>query len=197
MQQDAESAKRPARSTSGTTDSNAERKPTFKARPVPDMLKKTPSDRHTAASRARESIAGGAMPPIGGSGGFKRSSTVTGARQRPTSTQQALAGLQISKRPTPRPSTAAVTTQDSRRIASTSSLLGGKPISKGKEVFDRVANAKARAEKDKKQKEENAKKARAEAAERSRQMSREWAEKQKARKAGTLAAAAVVQQEAP
>ncbi|KAK6436520.1 hypothetical protein LTR95_007291 [Oleoguttula sp. CCFEE 5521] len=193
LKRDAESGEKSARSVSGNADGNAERKPGFKARPVPDMLKKTPSVRHTAASRARESIAGGTMPLPSNSGGLKRSSTVTGARQRPMSMYQAPAGLQISKRPTPRPSTAAETTQDSKRVTSTSSMLGGKSGNKGKEIFDRVANAKANAEKDKKEKEENAKRARAEASERSRQMSREWAEKKKAKKAATPASTVVVE----
>nr|OQO30682.1 hypothetical protein B0A51_01957 [Rachicladosporium sp. CCFEE 5018] len=193
LKQDAGSGERSARSVSGTTDTRTERKPTFKARPVPDMLKKTPSVRHTAASRARESIAGGTMLPPSTSGGLKRSSTTTGARQRPMSMHQAPVGLQISKRPTPRPSTAAESAQDSKRITSTISVVGGKSVNKGKEVFDRVANAKASAEKDKKEKEENAKRARAEAAERSRQMSREWAEKRKAKKAALPASAAVVE----
>ncbi|KAK6438027.1 hypothetical protein LTR95_005776 [Oleoguttula sp. CCFEE 5521] len=193
LKQDAVSGEKSVRSVSGTIDSNAERKPAFKARPVPDMLRQTPSVRHTAASRARESIAGGAMPPSSSSGGLKRSSTVTGARQRPMSMSQAPAGLQISKRPTPRLSTAAAPTQDSKRITSTSSVVGGGSVNKGKEVFDRVANAKANAEKDKKEKGENAKRARTEAAERSRQMSREWAEKRKAKKAGPPAPATAVE----
>nr|OQO31910.1 hypothetical protein B0A51_01105 [Rachicladosporium sp. CCFEE 5018] len=193
QKQDAESGEKSARSVSGNADVNAERKPGFKARPVPDMLKKTPSVRHTAASRARESIAGGTMLLPSTSGGLKRSSTITSARQRPMSMHQAPAGLQVSKCPTPRPSTAAETTQNSKRITSTSSVVGGKSVNKGKEVFDRVANAKANAEKDKKEKEENAKRARAEAAERSRAMSREWAEKRKAKKAAPPASATAVE----
>jgi len=51
-----------------------------------------------------------------------------------------------------------------------------------------AAAAKGAAEREKREKEEAAKKARAAAAERGRQLSREWAEKQKAKK---MAAAAV------
>ncbi|KAK4496513.1 hypothetical protein PRZ48_012493 [Zasmidium cellare] len=59
--------------------------------------------------------------------------------------------------------------------------------SKGKEVFNRAAQAKSTAEKEKREKEEAAKKARIEAAERGRQASREWAEKQKLKKMGKSA----------
>ncbi|KAK6434631.1 hypothetical protein LTR95_009188 [Oleoguttula sp. CCFEE 5521] len=193
LNQDAETSEKSTRSA----DANAERKPGFKARPAPDMLKKASSVRHTLASRARESIAGGALPPPSSSGVLKRSSTITGARQCPISMQQAPAGLQVLKCPTSRPSTAAATTQDSKRITSTASLPGGKSVNKGKEIFDRVAIAKANAEKDKHEKEENARRARAEAAERSRQMSREWAEKPKANKAGTPVVAVDAVVEAP
>ncbi|KAF2719486.1 hypothetical protein K431DRAFT_286609 [Polychaeton citri CBS 116435] len=55
---------------------------------------------------------------------------------------------------------------------------------KGKEVFKRAANAKAAAEKEKREKEDASKNARAAAAERGRQASRDWAEKQKMKKLG-------------
>lgn len=58
----------------------------------------------------------------------------------------------------------------------------GAGTSKGKEVFGRVAMAKGEAEREKKAKEEAAKAARVAAAERSRALSREWAEKQKGKK---------------
>lgn len=51
-------------------------------------------------------------------------------------------------------------------------------------MFQRTAQAKNSAEAAKREKEEAAKKARAEAAERSRALSREWAQKQKAKKMG-------------
>ena len=57
----------------------------------------------------------------------------------------------------------------------------GKGTAKGKEVFERAAVAKEAAEKEKREKEEAAKAARAAAAERGRQLSREWAERQKAK----------------
>jgi hypothetical protein len=86
----------------------------------------------------------------------------------------------------PRPSTALASKPNP---PGSSAILGnrtnstGAGTSKGKEVFNRAANAKTSAEQLKKEKEEAAKKARAEAAERSRALSREWAEKQKMKKA--------------
>lgn len=60
----------------------------------------------------------------------------------------------------------------------------GSGTAKGKEVFNRVAQAKSAAEKEKREKEDAAKKARAAAAERGRQASRDWAEKQRLKKLG-------------
>ncbi|RMZ77567.1 hypothetical protein DV737_g4257, partial [Chaetothyriales sp. CBS 132003] len=61
---------------------------------------------------------------------------------------------------------------------------------KGKEVFGRVKVEKEAAEKERREKEEATKKARAEAAERGRQASREWAEKQKRKMEAVKAARA-------
>lgn len=60
---------------------------------------------------------------------------------------------------------------------------------KGKEVFNRAAEATATAEQQKRGKEEAAKKARLEASERSRQLSRDWAEKQCVKKLASIAPA--------
>jgi hypothetical protein len=72
---------------------------------------------------------------------------------------------------------------------------------RGKEVFGRAKAEKEQAGKEKREKEEAAKKARAEAAERGRQASREWAEKQKkkleAQKAAKAANTAAVPVIAP
>ncbi|ETN43309.1 uncharacterized protein HMPREF1541_02468 [Cyphellophora europaea CBS 101466] len=62
----------------------------------------------------------------------------------------------------------------------------------GKEVFSRAKLDLKKQEEDKREKEEAARKARAEAAERGRQASREWAEKQKARLTAQKAATAAV-----
>jgi hypothetical protein len=66
--------------------------------------------------------------------------------------------------------------------ASTSTKPNGNGTAKGKEVFNRTSQAKSTAEKEKREKEEAAKQARVAASERHRQTSREWAEKQRAKK---------------
>ena len=185
-----------------------EEKKVFKARPVPATLSKAPSVRQTTASKARESVMNGKdlKASTSTSGGVpKRSHSIattrpSGPRQhvpkestKPTTTSDKSApdSLSVKKRPStalagtsksnplrqPRPSSLAASTGPSTgpRVSS----LQAKGTSKGKEVFNRPAAAKAAAEKEKLEKEAAAKKARLEAAERSRQMSREWAEKQK------------------
>ena len=73
------------------------------------------------------------------------------------------------------------------RSAPTAEDLANQKV-KGKEAFTRPMNEIAAREKERKEKEEAAKKARIEAAERGRIASREWAEKQKAKKAVETAA---------
>jgi hypothetical protein len=80
-----ERAKREATAAS-TKD---EKKPAFKARPVPITLKKTPSVRHTAASRARDPAKAGevaAKPTTSTttSTGHKRSNTISTSKPRPS-----------------------------------------------------------------------------------------------------------------
>ncbi|KAK4575371.1 hypothetical protein LTR86_001225 [Recurvomyces mirabilis] len=168
-----------------------EKKPAFKARPVPAGLKKAPSVRQTTASRVRESAVGGAS----NGGAHKRANSVmTSGTIRPLPapmTKPALPALNVTK---PRASTAMANLTQPRSSLRTSTIgtapiLGqrvpsGKGTSKGKEVFNRAALAKDTAEKEKREKEEAAKKARATASERGRQASREWAEKQKMKKSG-------------
>jgi hypothetical protein len=86
-----ERMKREAAATASKASSKAtadEKKPAFKARPVPSTLKKTPSVRHTAASRAREPGMTGdsALKPTTSSSttGLKRSNTVGSSRPRPS-----------------------------------------------------------------------------------------------------------------
>jgi hypothetical protein len=197
-----------AAATSKANDkaTSEEKKPAFKARPVPSTLKKTPSVRHTAASRARESIMTGdaaPKPTVSSSTiGLKRSNTVGSARPRPsmapaTSTKAATKPLQpaqltVQKRA--RPSSVHVTSSEisaaaPRQPSSSSSRPSIAPAarstsatSKGKEVYARFSAARNAAENEKKEKEDAARKARAAAAERGRAASREWAEKQKVRK---------------
>lgn len=173
-----------------------EKKPAFKARPAPSMSKKTPSVRQTTASRARESTMNGNVAPkptptSSSTTGLKRSNTVATSKPRPsTSTNTTSARTNALAVPRARPSTSgAIASGPNAFQQTTASNASGRSVSasngttKGKEVFNRAAAAKAAAEQEKKDKEEAAKRARAEAAERSRQISREWAEKQKAKKA--------------
>ena len=192
-------------------EAEAEKKKAFKARPVPAALSKAPSVRQTNASKARESIMTGSKDLRASTSApgmaHKRASCV--ATTRPTapaptprviskdvskppsaSSKSAPETLVVKKRPStamanmskPRTSFAPSTALSSLSESTTRVPSGtGKGTSKGKEVFNRAAAAKAAAEKEKLEKEAATKKARAEAAERSRQQSREWAEKQKKR----------------
>lgn len=179
-----------------------DKKKAFKARPVPTSLSKAPSIRQTTASKARESITTGKDPKASAaiaSATHKRASSVAVSRPAapllkprivPKDATKPTAGeLTVKKRAStalaniskPRASTTTVPGPTASTITSNSTI-------KGKEVFNRPAAAKAAAEKEKLEKEAAAKKARADAAERGRQASREWAEKQKrlaaAKKAG-------------
>ena len=184
---------------SGTTARDDERRPAFKARSVPAGLKKTPSIRQTAASMARESLIGGKPVVAGGSHKRTQSAVPTSiiSTGRPSIASRPAPAINpaIEKlaMPRQRPSSSmAATTKP--RISSinsnaTASISGqrsasAKSTTKGKEVFNRAANAKAEAEKERREKEEAAKKARVAAAERSRQLSRDWAEKQRLKKLG-------------
>lgn len=164
-----------------------EKKPAFKARPVPSTLKATPSVRQTAASRARESTMNGGASTTTTT--KRPTSTINATKPRPSTTAPApkssQPSLTISKRLRPSsvqiPATSATTT--TRNPSSSSAPRSISTTSKGKEVFARAAAAKEAAEASKREKEDAARKARAAAAERGRAASREWAEKQKAKKA--------------
>jgi hypothetical protein len=177
-----------------------DKKTAFKARPVPSTLKKTPSVRHTAASRARESMMTGDTAPKpavpSSTTGLKRSNTVGSSRVRPSiapapaAKPSQPAQLTVQKRA--RPSSVHVTASETaapRQPSSGASRPSIAPTnrhtsatSKGKEVYARTAAARNAAETEKKEKEDAARKARAAAAEKGRAASREWAEKQKVRK---------------
>lgn len=176
-----------------------EKKPAFKARPVPSTLKKTPSVRHTAASRARESMMTGDSAPKpavpSSTTGLKRSNTVGSTRPRssvaPTTSTKPSQPAQLTVQKRARPSSVHVTSKEiaaaaPRQPSSSSSRPSIAPTarstsatSKGKEVYARNAAARNAAENERKEKEDAARKARAAAAERGRAASREWAEKQK------------------
>ena len=199
-----------------STAGGEEAKPkVFKARPAPSTTK-APEVRQTSASKARMSFMSGKPIASATSGVHKRANSVAtgrpslGAKSSNAKTSAAPAkSVSVSKRPatamaaiskprstfaprasiaTPAKPKAAVTTSERPNYLSSSTRVNGaSAASKGKEVFNRAANAKSSAEQQKREKEEAAKKARADAAERSRQLSREWAEKQKLKKLGVKA----------
>ena len=165
------------------------KKPTFKARPV--RLSQAPEVRMTAATKARLSMA-------------KRSSTdkPQNSTKRPSplassfsslSTNKRSSSVTIAKRTSPPADNAAkrgpsrLSVSGEPRIAPTAGDLANQKV-KGKEAFARPKNEIAAREKLRKEKEEAAKRARIEAAERGRIASREWAEKQKAKKMSESAA---------
>ncbi|WPH01122.1 Hypothetical protein R9X50_00395700 [Acrodontium crateriforme] len=169
------------------------KRPAFKARPAPSMSKTAPVVRHTNASKFRESALNrnndsktSTSRPA--SVAHKRSSSVFTSSTTRAMAPKSTTGERISARP----STAMATVHKSRGSISVAKAItapasgqrvpSGKGTEKGKAVFNRAANAREMAEKEKREKEEAAKKARAAAAERGRQLSREWAEKQRQKK---------------
>ncbi|CAK4009958.1 Hypothetical predicted protein [Lecanosticta acicola] len=155
---------------------------------------KPPATSALAASHKRASSVAGSRPSMSIKSSVDKpsSSAFTSKAANRLSTVPAPAP-NIHKRPStvmashtnrPRPSIAHTcpTTFSGRPLSTAAPASKPNGTSKGKEVFNRAAQAKSAAEKEKREKEEAAKKARAEAAERSRQMSREWAEKQKGKK---------------
>jgi hypothetical protein len=203
-----ERAKREATAAS----SKDEKKPAFKARPVPSSLNKTPSVRHTAASRARDPAKAGevaAKPTtstLTTTTGHKRSNTISTSKPRPstvpsasTTKPSAPSTLTVQKRARPSSmhvsSTTATGATAAPRNPSVSSssgatsrpgtgriASGASASSKGKEVYARFGAARDAAENEKREKEEAARKARVAAADKGRAASREWAEKQRVKK---------------
>jgi hypothetical protein len=171
----------------------------FKARPlrkssVPDVV-----PRDTAASRARKSQVGmaeidgvKARPPYGSLGASKRTSIVnlrrtsvmsshpanTTAHRVPGSVglNQATHVRRVSK--ASGPSMSGLSTQRTLSVAEAQQQK-----QRGKEVYNRGHKSQEEVEKEKREREAAAKKSRLEAAERGRQASREWAERQRAKKA--------------
>lgn len=179
-------------------------KPTFKARPV--RVSQAPVVKPTATSRARISMAKGETPAavsmtksaapkpksISGSGAASKE----GAGKR-------LSTLSVNKRSAPTSAnTSARINRDSPTVVSNGQQVPKSRLSlqpsvrqsvtaadaaqmkaRGKSIFNRGRVEHDELEQMKKDKEEAARKARAEAAERGRIASRDWAEKQKAKKA--------------
>ncbi|KAK5133942.1 hypothetical protein LTR08_007062 [Meristemomyces frigidus] len=196
-------AAREERTKKDAEDNRDDRKRTaFKARPAPTPSTMVPSVRQTTASKARESSFG--SKPTGPATDLKRAksvttSTATASKARvpakepsthsPTALKPVLDRLTVAKRT----STATANISKPRTSLSTSGpvpasgttqRVPSKGTVKGKEVFNRAAAAKGAAEKEKREKEEAAKKARAAAADRGRQLSRDWAEKQRMKELG-------------
>ena len=171
----------------------AKEKP-FKARPAPKS--QAPEVKMTAAAKARLSLAQG-VPVEGG----KHGESLTAARSSIAGNTKRVSSLTVPKREagsskssiTQPPARHPVNRKPSlvpgidQRAGPTSGERAQQKV-KGKEVFNRGLTALSDKEKDRKSKEEAAKKAREDAAERGRLASREWAEKQKARKMAAVKA---------
>ena len=170
----------------------------FKACPV--RVSQAPQVRLTASTRARLSLAQnapaddsvpkaalrtGTASTVGTSD--RRSSLTVANRRAPAPVKKpASPSANIAVKRAPSLSASTMSRQPSNSAPSAKELVHQKL--KGKEVFGRTKVALSERENDKRGKEEAAKKARADAAERGRIASREWAEKQKARKMAALKA---------
>ncbi|KAK3702048.1 hypothetical protein LTR37_015162 [Vermiconidia calcicola] len=171
------------------TDKEEEKKKTaFKARPVPASLSKAPSVRQTSASKARESLMNGkdlrASTSAAPGGGLQRANSIATARSRPPVAKPTQDSLAVKKRPSTASASLSKPRESMMSVSTGTARVPSKGTAKGKEVFNRAANAKAAADSEKHSREEAAKKARADAAERSKQLAREFAEKQRRKKMG-------------
>ncbi|KAL8926386.1 MAG: hypothetical protein Q9208_002929 [Pyrenodesmia sp. 3 TL-2023] len=165
-------------------DADKAAKPAFKARPV--RLSQAPVVRATATSRARISMAKGETPAAVAKNDVSPKSRVTPRPSTVSAAGKRLSTLPVNKRSTPGPARASarVTPGAASSIVpqSVNTTEAAQLKAKGKEVFNRGQIEHDERERVKKDKEEAARKARAEAAERGRLASRQWAEKQKAKK---------------
>ncbi|KAF6821256.1 carboxylesterase family protein [Colletotrichum sojae] len=159
----------------------------FKARPIKANLASASHPRETATSRARQNKGLDTSEVGKATENPSRRSSVLGAPRaslaRPTSTKSP----QTRGRGT---SQASASTQVSRATSTSTSSMSGKRSTlsaedleqqkmRGKEVFERDNCYLEDKERERRERELNAKLAREEAAERSRRASREWAEKQR------------------
>ncbi|KAK4549944.1 hypothetical protein LTR36_005245 [Oleoguttula mirabilis] len=182
-----------------------QKKPAFKARPVPAGMKKAPSVRQTSTSTARLSSLGEKLSaPVAGLKRANSTATSSTAAPRarivakeasarsPNALKSVPDRLTVAKRQStamgntskPRVSLTTGTAAPASTSLGTTQRVPSKGTLKGKEVFNRTAAAKEAAEQEKRVKEDVAKRARAAASERSRQASRDWAEKQRMKKLG-------------
>ena len=165
------------------------KKKTFKARPV--RLSQAPEVRMTTATKARLSMAR-EPPKDTAQHPNKRPSPLTAsisslnAKKRTSSLSASkISNLSMDNAADKRSSRSSVSGE--LRTAPTADDLANQKV-KGKEAFARPRNEIAAREKERKEKEDAAKKARIDAAERGRIASREWAEKQKAKRVAETAA---------
>ncbi|KAK3722760.1 hypothetical protein LTR37_002332 [Vermiconidia calcicola] len=181
-------AAREARTQKETDKEEEKKKTPFKARPVPASLSKAPSVRQTSASKARESLMNGkdlrASTSAAPGGGLQRANSIATARSRPPVAKPTQDSLAVKKRPSTASASLSKPRESMMSVSTGTARVPSKGTAKGKEVFNRAANAKATADSEKHSREEAAKKARADAGERSKQLAREFAEKQRRKKMG-------------
>ncbi|KAF2491067.1 hypothetical protein BU16DRAFT_142711 [Lophium mytilinum] len=199
-------------------EEEAAKKPTFKARPAPvrkapALVKQTAASKareslmQGGSTDEKENKSASTLPlkrtsPITIATGAKRQSTLMSNPKRQSSL---LSGAHISTNPAEKRERPAFNLSTTNNAAKRVSSIGGPTIpplnkpaltladiatnrAKGREVFNRDKIENQERERVRREKEDAAKRARAEAAERGRIASREWAEKQKMRKAGLPAA---------
>ncbi|PBP18354.1 carboxylesterase family protein [Diplocarpon rosae] len=156
----------------------------FKARPIRNSVVPSMVPRDTVASRARTSKVGTDDVEDGNLSVSKRGSNV--GAHRPSIAHLALANSSAPRakgtyippvrKPSPTPP------EPSRPLPRAISVTNSTLRKRAKEIYNRDAVLTAEMEKEKRDREAAAKRAREEAAERGRQASREWAEKQMARR---------------
>jgi len=158
----------------------------FKARPIRSSIAPGTLPRETAASRARQNKAASAETAAPTAVSAKRQSMAASSRP-------ALSITSNSSQPRGRDSamhSPSTTTQASRAASSSAGSMSGKRSTisaedvqnqrvRGKEIVRRDNSFGSSRERERREREDAAKHARQEAAERSRALSREWAEKQK------------------
>ena len=161
----------------------------FKARPVLKSVAPTTLPRDTVASRARQSRIGLENMDIGCLIVSKQRGSNVGAH-RPSIHHLNLANISAPR--SPGPNSGVLTRKPS--TTSTVPSIGSRTVSdkdvqiqrqRAKEIYNRDAKRAEDIERERKEREAAAKRSREEAAERGRQASREWAEKQRAKKLAT------------
>lgn len=159
----------------------------FKARPMSKFVASRTLPRDTAASRARQSKTGGESTDSSGLTVGKRGSIVGAHRPSildmqkvnvtSSSPRTKAPPAPLTRKPSSHPHNPRVTMQ--RTVSDSDQELQRQ---RAKELYNRDAQYTAEIEKEKKDREAAAKRSREEAAEKGRQASREWAERQKAKR---------------